>query len=156
MTMRRLALVLSCLGLLSIALGLHAQAKPEAMAITPSEMRWSLQGGLAMAGMEQVNLVGDPSSPGPYTLRLKFPAGYKLAPHVHPDDREVTILSGTWYIGYGGRFDEAALKALPAGSFYTEPANVVHFVEVKEPVIIQVRGTGPSARTFINPADNPK
>ena len=91
----------------------------------------------------------------PYTLRLKFPAGYKLAPHTHPDDREVTILSGTWYIGYGQQFDEAALKALPAGSFYTEPANVAHFIAIKEPVIIQVRGTGPSGRTFVSPADNP-
>jgi hypothetical protein len=48
------------------------------------------------------------------------------------------------------------LKALPAGSFYTEPANVSHFVEVREPVIIQVRGNGPSGRTFVNPADSPK
>jgi hypothetical protein len=66
-------------------------------------------------------------------------------------------LSGTWPLGYGEHFDEAALKALPEGSFYTEPAtNVVHFVEVKEPVIIQVKGTGPSGRTFVNSADNPK
>ena len=109
-----------------------------------------------MAGMEQVILVGDPSKPGPYTLRLKFPAGYKLAPHTHPDYREVTILSGTWYTGYGEKFDTAALKALPAGSFYTEPANVAHFVEVREPVMIQVRGIGPSGRKFVNPADNAK
>jgi hypothetical protein len=61
---------------------------------------------------------------------------------------------GPWE--YGEHFDEAALKALPEGSFYTEPANVVHFVEVKEPVIIQVKGTGPSGRTFVNSADNPK
>jgi quercetin dioxygenase-like cupin family protein len=120
-----------------------------AKATTPAEMKWGAQGGLAMAGMEQVNLVGNPSEPGPYTLRLKFPAGYKLAPHVHPDNREVTILSGTWYTGYGAKFDETALKALPAGSFYTEPANVAHFVEVREPVVIQVSGTGPSGRQFV-------
>jgi quercetin dioxygenase-like cupin family protein len=103
-----------------------------------------------------VNLVGNPSKPGPYTLRLKFPAGYKLAPHTHPDYREVTILSGTWYTGYGEKFDEAALKALPAGSFYTEPASVAHFVEVREPVVIQVSGTGPSGRRFVDPAGDPK
>ncbi len=103
-----------------------------------------------------MNLVGNPSEPGPYTLRLKFPAGYRLAPHVHPDNREVTILSGTWYTGYGAKFDEAKLKALPAGSFYTEPANVSHFVEVREPVVIQVSGMGPSGRQFVDPADNPK
>ena len=75
---------------------------------------------------------------------------------MHPDSREVTILSGTWYTGYGETFDTAALKALPAGSFYTEPANVAHFVAVREPVIIQVSGTGPSGRRFVDPADNPK
>jgi hypothetical protein len=93
MTIRRLALVLCCLGLAAVAHGLHAQAKPEAIAMTPPEMKWGAQGGLAMAGMEmagmeQVNLVGDPTKPGPYTLRLKFPAGYKLAPHSHPDNRD--------------------------------------------------------------------
>jgi quercetin dioxygenase-like cupin family protein len=129
---------------------------PGVMALTPAEMKWTSQGGLALPGMEQISLVGDPAKPGPYTLRLKFPAGYKLAPHTHPDSREVTILSGTWYTGYGEKFDAAALKALPAGSFYTEPANVAHFVEVREPVMIQVSGTGPSGRKFINPADNPK
>ena len=124
--------------------------------MTPPEMKWGAQGSLAMAGMEQVNLVGNPSKPGPYTLRLKFPAGYKLAPHSHPDSREVTVLSGIWYTGYGEAFDAAALKALPAGSFYTEPANLAHFVEVREPVVIQVSGTGPSGRRFVDPAGDPK
>jgi quercetin dioxygenase-like cupin family protein len=156
MTVRRLALVLCFLGFAAAIHELHAQAKPEPTAMTPAEMKWGAQGGLAMAGMEQVNLVGNPSKPGPYTLRLKFPPGYKLAPHMHPDHREVTILSGTWYTGYGERFDAAALKALPAGSFYTEPADIAHFVEVREPVVIQVSGTGPSGRVFVNPADNPK
>jgi hypothetical protein len=54
------------------------------------------------------------------------------------------------------KFDETALKALPAGSFYTEPANVPHFVEVRESVTIQVSGTGPSGRNFVNPADSTK
>lgn len=158
---RRWVLVICGLGALLSAGELYAQGRADhikadhgeavAKATTPAEMTWSAQGGLAMAGMEQVNLVGNPSEPGPYTLRLKFPAGYKLAPHVHPDNREVTILSGTWYTGYGPKFDANALKALPAGSFYTEPANVSHFVEVREPVVIQVSGMGPSGRKFVDP-----
>jgi len=119
------------------------------IALTADNMRWSSQGGLALPGLEQASLVGDPSKPGPYTIRLKFPAGYKLAPHTHPDSREVTILSGTWYTGYGEQADPALLKALPAGSFYTEPANVAHFVEVHDAVIIQVSGVGPSCRAFV-------
>ena len=90
MIVRRLALLTCCLGLAAAvhglhAPGLHAQVKPEAMAMTPSEMKWGAQGALAKPGMEQVNLVGNPSKSGPYTLRLKFPAGYRLAPHAHPD-----------------------------------------------------------------------
>jgi quercetin dioxygenase-like cupin family protein len=146
---------LAAMGLAVVNDKLHAQSKPEVQAVSPSEMKWGAQGGLAMAGMEQANLVGNPAKPGPYTLRLKFPAGYRLAPHTHPDYREVTILSGTWYTGYGEKFDEKALKALPAGSFYTEPANVPHFVEVREPVVIQVSGTGPSGRTFVDRGNNP-
>jgi quercetin dioxygenase-like cupin family protein len=144
------------LGLASVFGVLHAEDKSKPMALTPAEINWQAQGGLAVGGIEQANLVGDPNKPGPYTIRLKFPAGYRLAPHTHPDYREVTILSGTWNTGYGDKFNETALKALPAGSFYTEPANIPHFVEVREPVVIQVSGTGPSGRAFINPSANPK
>lgn len=128
-----------------------AQTGSGVIALTPDEMKWGPQDGLALPGMSQTNLVGDPAKPGPYTLRLKFPPGYKLAPHTHPNSREVTILSGTLYTGYGEKFDPAALKALPAGSFYTEPANLPHFVETRGEVLIQVSGTGPSGRKFVSP-----
>ena len=68
----------------------------------------------------------------------------------------MTIQSATWYTGYGENFDASALNALPAGSLYTEPANVPHFGEVGEPVTIQVGGTGSSGCKFVNPDDNPK
>ena len=137
-------------GILLTASATDAQA-PAAVALTPDEMTFSTTG-LALPGMGQANLVGDPAKPGPYTIRLRFPDGYTLAPHSHPDAREVTILSGTWLTGYGRVFDPAALKELPAGSFYTEPANLPHFVQTRGPVVIQVSGTGPSARVFADPA----
>jgi len=110
---------------------------------------------LAAPGMEQLNLVGDPARPGRYTLRLKFPKGLKIAPHTHPDSREVTILSGVFATGYRETLDSAKLKVLPAGSFYTEPANVPHYIEIEEDTVLQVSGTGPSGRNFVNPSDNP-
>jgi len=140
-------------------LSVLAQAQTGAVgvvAVTPVEMKWSSQGGLAAPGMEQLNLVGDPAKPGPYTLRLKFPKGFKIAPHTHPDSREVTILSGIFATGYGEKFDAANLKVLPAGSFYTEPANVPHYIEIKEDVVLQVSGMGPSGRIFVSPPDGPK
>jgi hypothetical protein len=142
--------------LLFPGLAVRAQAPaPAAVALTPDEMQFSTAG-LALPGMAQANLVGDPGKPGPYTIRLRFPDGYKLAPHSHPDAREVTILSGTWLTGYGRTFDPAALKELPAGSFYTEPANLPHFVQTKGAVLIQVSGMGPSARVFVDGADSPR
>ena len=123
--------------------------EPQTFALTPAEMSWISQGPLAAPGMEQLNLVGNPSSPGPYTLRLKFPKGFKIAPHTHPDSREVTVLSGVYATGYGATFDAARLKVLPAGSFYTEPADVPHYIQIEEDAILQVSGTGPSGRKFV-------
>ena len=134
--------------LLLASVALRAQA-PGVVALTPNEMKFDSQG-LALPGMSQANLVGDPTKPGPYTIRLTFPDGYKLEPHTHPDARQVTILQGTWMTGYGKTFDESALKELPVGSFYTEPANLPHFVKTKGAVMIQVSGTGPSARVFVD------
>src|SRR5262245_15030908 len=128
----------------------------DVMALTPAEMQWTTQGGLAVPGMEQLNLVGDPAKPGPYTLRLKFPKGFRIAPHTHPDSREVTIVSGTFSTGYGETFDAAKLKILPAGSFYTEPANIPHYIEIKEDVILQVSGMGPSGRRFVGSPNGSK
>jgi quercetin dioxygenase-like cupin family protein len=110
---------------------------------------------VVQSSFAKAQLIGDPSKPGPYTIRLKFPAGFKVAPHTHPDSREVTVLSGTWYTGYGEKVDVANLKELPAGSFYTEPANIAHYVEIREPTMIQVSGIGPSGRKFVGP-DAPK
>jgi len=147
---------------LSVAAGLvlgRAMAHTGASSVvtlTPAEMKWTSQGALAAPGLEQVNLIGDPAKPGPYTLRLKFPKGFRIAPHTHPDSREVTILSGVFATGYGKSFDNTKLKSLPVGSFYTEPANVPYYIEIEEDTVLQVSGTGPSGRKFIIPPEIPK
>jgi quercetin dioxygenase-like cupin family protein len=148
----KLRLMVLVVGVTLSAVAVAQTAAPGVVALTPVDMKWASQGDLAAPGMEQLNLVGDPAKPGPYTLRLKFPKGFKIAPHTHPDFREVTILSGTFATGYGEKFDPADLKILPAGSFYTEPANVPHYIEIKEDVVLQVSGMGPSERRFVNPS----
>jgi quercetin dioxygenase-like cupin family protein len=155
-TNRRLGPAVLAVGVLFGAAAVAQTALSDVVAVTPAEMKWASQGALATPGMEQLNLVGDPAKPGPYTLRLKFPKGLRIAPHTHPDSREVTILSGVFATGYGEKFDAANLKILPAGSFYTEPANVPHYIEIEEDVVLQVSGTGPSGRRLVNPADRPK
>jgi pimeloyl-ACP methyl ester carboxylesterase/quercetin dioxygenase-like cupin family protein len=76
-------------------------------------------------------LKGDPAQSGLYTIQLEVPAHTRIEAHDHPDDRFATVVSGTWYFGYGASFSEDELKALPAGSFYTEPPHVPHFAQTR-------------------------
>lgn len=120
---------------------------PGAMRITPDELRW---GPGRVPGHEIAPLIGASSKQGPYVERVRFPAGTISQPHSHPEDRSYSVISGTWYVGYGDTYDPAKLKALPPGSFYTEPANVTHFSLTKdEAVVVQISGSGPSATRFV-------
>jgi quercetin dioxygenase-like cupin family protein len=108
-----------------------------------------------VSGIETVVLKGDPTKPGLYVLALRAPANMTIQAHSHKDDRVATVLKGTWYFGYGEKFDEKALKALPPGSSYTEPPNTAHFARTREQVVIEIVGYGPSSTTYVNPADDP-
>ena len=130
--------------------------------VMPSEFSFPEGGGAGtgtsgIAGIRTVALKGDPDRPGLYTIMLRVPPHTRIAPHDHQDDRVATVISGTWYLGYGDTFDPAALKALPAGSFYTEPSNRSHFAETRdEPVIVQITGVGPSSTRYVDPASDPR
>ena len=97
-------------------------------------------------------LIGDPTKPGLYTVRVNIAPHTQVRPHTHRDNRSVTVISGTWHMGYGSTFDTKALKDLPPGSFYTEPAGQPHFAQTgDEPVVIWVTGYGPSDTKFVTP-----
>jgi len=109
-----------------------------------------------VSGTQTVVLKGDPTKPGLYTLLLRVGPNTRIEAHAHPDDRVATVISGTWYFGYGPKFNEAALKPLPAGSFYTEPPGANHFAMTRgEGVTIQITGSGPSGTTYVDPANDP-
>ena len=127
----------------------------------PAEFEFSARhtgtGTSAVAGIRTVTLKGNPDSAGLYTIMLHVPANTRIAAHDHPDDRVATVVSGTWYFGYGNKFDAAALKPLPPGSYYTEPPNRAHFAETRdEPVVVQITGFGPSATEYVDPASDPR
>src|SRR5258707_2086282 len=76
--------------------------------IVAGDLKWAP----TPAGYQRANIAGDDKKPGLYVYRVKFPPGFKNVPHYHPDDRVVTVLSGTIYMGYGEKFDETAGMAL--------------------------------------------
>lgn len=110
-------------------------------------------GSSGVTGIVTTVLYGDPSSPGLYTIRLSVPANTRIEAHSHRDDRSATVVSGVWYFGYGSSFDESALVALPAGSFYTEPPNRPHFARtLAEPVVVHITGYGPTDTSYVDSA----
>jgi uncharacterized RmlC-like cupin family protein len=107
------------------------------------------------SGIETVVLKGDPGKAGLYTLMLRIAPNVRIQAHSHKDDRVATVVKGTWYFGYGEKFNDAALKPLGPGSFYTEPPGVAHFAMTKEEVVLQISGNGPSSTTYVDAANDP-
>lgn len=98
---------------------------------------------------------GDPTMPGPFVVRVQMPAGYTIAPHWHPTDEHVTVLSGTLAFGMGDTIDKAAMQDLPAGGYALMPAEMHHYAMAKTAATIQVHANGPLAINYVNPADDP-
>lgn len=147
---------------IAIGVGFTAQnSQNSEKRITPAEVQWPTASALAagtsgVAGIQTVILKGDPTKPGLYTLLLRLGPNQRIQAHSHRDDRAATVVSGKWYFGYGRQFNEAALKELPPGSFYTEPPGVFHFAMTKgEGVTIQITGIGPSDTVYADPQNDP-
>lgn len=124
--------------------------------ITPDEMKWSAGPNSLPKGSEVAVLEGDPAKAGSFTLRLKFPANYRIPPHWHPVTEHVTVLSGSLFMGMGDNFDEAKAKEMPAGSFGYMNPKVHHFAFTHDAAEIQLHGNGPWRITYINPQDDPR
>ncbi len=107
-------------------------------------------------GVEVATLFGDPSKPGIYVLRIKWPPGIMSKPHKHPEDRHVVVLSGTWYTGTGETFEPAKAVPLKTGAYMMHPNGKVHWDGTREEgAIIQITGYGPSGNQFSKP-DEPQ
>lgn len=102
-------------------------------------------------------VVGQPSEPGPYVVRVKVPGGVKLMPHKHSEDRVYTVISGVFYIGLGDRFDADQLKTYAPGSVIVLPGNTSHFHWARAgEYITQVTAIGPLGIEYVNPKDDPR
>jgi quercetin dioxygenase-like cupin family protein len=102
-------------------------------------------------------LVGDPTKPGPYVIRVKLAAGVKMLPHRHPEDRVYTVISGVFYIGLGAEFDETKLTAHAPGSVLVLPGGQPHFHWAKSgEYVTQVTAVGPLGLAYVDPGNDPR
>jgi hypothetical protein len=129
---------------------------PAHVMVTPDAVVWGDAPPTLPAGAKMAVLSGNPGAPGPFTVRAKFPAGYKVMPHWHPTTENVTVISGTFSLGQGDSFDAKATHALPAGSFSVMPAEMHHYAYTKDGATIQIHGEGPFTVNYVNPADDPR
>ncbi len=124
--------------------------------ILPDEVDWKPFPSFPPAARLAV-LVGDPSQPAPYVIRVKVPHGVKLMPHKHPEDRVYTIISGVFYIGLGEHFDADKLKAYPPGSAIVLPGGTPHFHwAMSGEYVSQVTAIGPLGLDYLDPKDDPR
>ena len=129
---------------------------PDHQFISADSLKWGDGPPSLPPGAKAVILEGNPAKPGPFTMRLKLPADYKIPPHTHPAIEHVTVLSGTLRIGTGDAFDSGKTTGIGAGGFAVMQTGVKHFVWCKEEVVLQAHSIGPWGITYVNAADDPR
>ncbi len=125
-------------------------------AFTPETIPWGPPPPFVAPGAQLAVIEGNPTgSSGDYTIRLKMPDGYRIAPHWHPQRENVTVISGTFKVGMGDVFDKEKLGTFPAGSFAFLDPDMHHYAMASGEVIVQVHGKAPLQFNYVDPADDP-
>lgn len=133
-----------------------APAATEHKIMTPSDLKWGEMPPSLPPGAKMTVLSGDPAKAGPFTVRMQAPAGYKIPPHTHPAAERLTVISGTFRLGMGDKFDEAATHEMGPGSYVVLPPGMTHFVSLTSESIVQIDSEGPFQINYVNPADDPR
>ena len=111
----------------------------------PKDIQWS---GTSTSASQQAVLAGDPSKEGLYVVLTKWHPRNMSRPHFHPNDRFITVISGTWWVGTGPKYDPETTTPIPAGSFVTHFGKQIHYDGAKdEEVLLQIVGMGPATST---------
>jgi quercetin dioxygenase-like cupin family protein len=137
-------------------MGIHQPDQDTFRSILPDDVEWKPFPAFPPSARLAI-LVGVPSDPEPYVIRVKVPSGVKLMPHRHPEDRVYTVISGVFYIGLGRQFDEEQLHAYPPGAVIVLPGDTPHFHWAKSgEYVTQVTAIGPLGLDYIDPIDDPR
>lgn len=137
-TMKKIALILTLPLLLSLdaaaAQKKDASKKSTELAtseqhvvVNPADLKWGDAPPGLPPGAKLAVLAGDPNKKGLFTVRLQTPAGYKVPPHTHPTTEHIAVISGTFNIGTGDKFDEATGKELSTGGYMVMPPGMKHY-----------------------------
>jgi hypothetical protein len=155
--MRTLTVTRTCLVGCLLAVGAAgsvaaAELNPAALIYKlPDQLQWRDPTGAA--GVNQAVLQGDPTKPGLYVVMNRFKPGNFSRPHFHPNDRFITVVKGTWWVGTGNKFDPASTVPMPAGSFVTHFGKQVHYDGAKdEEAVLIIVGEGPATLTRVDEA----
>lgn len=124
--------------------------------VIPGNLAWKDGPGSLPKGARWAPVEGDMTKAGPFTVRLKLPANYDIPPHWHPAIEHVTVLSGSFYMGTGEKFDRSRATKLPIGGFAMMAVGTRHFAFTTEEAVLQLHGMGPWGITYVNPADDPR
>ena len=140
-------------------IGLHEQGPNRFFRETRIRARWyplRSRTSFCARGAQLAVLEGNPGAmTGDYTVRLKMPDGYRIAPHWHPNRENVTVIAGIFKVGMGDRFDESKMGGFPAGSFaYLDP-DMHHYAMASGEVVVQIHGASPFQINYVNPDDDP-
>lgn len=122
----------------------------------PDKIEWKDGPSSLPKGAKIAVLEGDPTKDGPFVFRVKVPDGYRIPVHTHPKAERVTVISGTFNIGMGEKFDAQATQAMPAGTYGHWATGMKHFVWIKGETVVQFHGMGPWSIQYVNPADDPR
>jgi len=124
--------------------------------VLPDQIEWKDGPPSLPPGAKFAVLEGDPAKPGFFCMRAKLPDGYRIPPHSHPGVERITIISGTFRLGTGDKFNASAAKALPAGTYSSMQPGMKHFGWADGETVIQVTTEGPWGITYVNPSDDPR
>lgn len=119
-------------------------------------IEWKDGPGSFEEGAEFAVLEGDPAKAEVFTMRIRMPDGFEIAPHWHPNVERVTVISGTFLMGSGEALNKEDAKRLEAGSYTSYPPETRHFAIAEGETVVQLTSVGPWAINYVNPEDDPR
>lgn len=130
---------------LGSAKGPGPDLNPAALAYKlPERIQWTE----SPNGSAQAVLYGDPTKSGLYIVLTKWHAHHNSRPHFHPHDRFITVLSGTWWVNTGSKYDPSHMVPMPTGTFVTHFAKQIHYDGARDvDAVLEIVGEGPATVT---------